>query len=85
MSFAFGAALASVTIPGSVTSIGDDAFSFCPSLTSVTIPSGVTSIGVDVFEGCNSLASVTIPEYGHQHWPGGVLRLQQPDAYHDSE
>ena len=34
-----------VTIPNSVTSIGDYAFCECTSLTSVTIPNSVTSIG----------------------------------------
>ena len=53
--------LASVTIPSSVTSIGDCAFEDCNSLASVTIPNSVTSIGNDAFGGCNSLASVTIP------------------------
>ena len=37
--------LTSVTIPNSVTSIGDEAFHDCTSLTSVTIPNSVTSIG----------------------------------------
>ena len=49
------------TIPNSVTSIGDYAFSECTSLTSVTIPNSVTSIGVNSFYKCTSLASVTIP------------------------
>ena len=49
------------TIPGSVTSIGDFAFSRCSNLTSVTIGSGVTSIGGGAFYGCSSLTSVTIP------------------------
>ena len=35
----------SVTIPNSVTSIGDWAFASCSGLTSVTIPNSVTSIG----------------------------------------
>jgi hypothetical protein len=50
----------SYTIPNSVTSIGDSAFSSCGSLASVTIPNSVTSIGKDAFRSCSSLASVTI-------------------------
>ena len=53
--------LTSVTIPNSVTSIGNKAFYGCTSLTSVTIPNSVTSIGVWAFDGCTSLTSVTIP------------------------
>jgi hypothetical protein len=53
--------LTSVTIPGSVTSIGNSAFEFCTSLTSVTIPGSVTSIGDMAFYYCYNLTSVTIP------------------------
>ena len=52
----------SVTIPDSVTSIGDYAFCGCTSLTSITIPDSVTSIGGSAFYGCTSLASITIPD-----------------------
>jgi len=55
-------AFAAYTIPNSVTSIGEYAFSHCTSLTSVTIPGSVTSIGDDAFSGCASLTSVTIPD-----------------------
>ncbi len=51
----------SVTIPNSVTSIGDFAFAHCTSLTSVTIPNSVTSISSGAFQYCYSLTSVTIP------------------------
>ena len=51
----------SVTIPNSVTSIGNEAFYGCRGLTSVTIPNSVTSIGYSAFSWCSSLTSVTIP------------------------
>ena len=47
---------------GSVTSIGDSAFSGCTGLTSVTIPDSVTSIGDVTFSGCTGLTSITIPD-----------------------
>lgn len=51
-----------VTIPNSVTNIGENAFFYCTNLTSVTIPDGVTSIGEDAFNYCSGLTSVTIPD-----------------------
>lgn len=53
--------LTSITIPNSVTIIGDYAFSGCSGLTSVTLPNSVTSIGYYAFYNCSSLTSVTIP------------------------
>ena len=53
--------MTSVTIPNSVTSIGEHAFYECSGLTSVTIPNSVTSIGGGAFSYCNGLTSVTIP------------------------
>ena len=45
--------LTSVTIPSSVTSIGDFAFHDCSGLTSVTIPNSVTRIEFGTFSDCN--------------------------------
>jgi len=50
-----------VTIPASITSIGDGAFHNCSSLTSITIPASVTSIEDTAFLGCSLLTSITIP------------------------
>lgn len=54
--------LTNVTIPESVTKIGEYAFFLCGDLTSVTIPESVTEIGEGVFEFCGELTSVTIPK-----------------------
>lgn len=59
--FAYCSSLTSVTIPSSVTSIGEGVFNNCSSLTSVTIPTTITSIGSGAFLGCTSLASAIIP------------------------
>ena len=50
-----------VIIPGSVTSIGNNAFNGATSLTSLTIPGSVTSIGNYAFRNATNLESLTIP------------------------
>ena len=59
--FCWCKSLQNITIPNSVTSIGDRVFICCRSLQSVTIPNSVTSIGDEAFCSCRSLQSVTIP------------------------
>ena len=54
------AIIGDITIPNSVVSIGNNAFSGCIGLTSVIIPNSVTSIGNSAFYGCSGLKSVTI-------------------------
>ena len=52
----------SITIPASVTTIGDGAFAECSSLTSISIPASVTTIGDGAFAECSSLTSISIPD-----------------------
>ena len=53
--------LEKVTIPDSVTEIGDRAFYECKSLKEITIPGSISQIGTYTFGECLSLARVTIP------------------------
>ena len=52
--------LTSVTIPSSVTTIGNDAFSHCENLSSISLPSSVTSIGRRAFYQTGT-TNITIP------------------------
>lgn len=54
--------LTSVTIPNTVTCIGEAAFCNCTKLASLRLGSNVTTIGKSAFYNCKSLANLTIPE-----------------------
>ena len=60
--------MTSVTIPNSVTSIGNNAFIDCRGLTSVTIPKEVTSAGSGIFNYCTGLTSVIIENGVTEVW-----------------
>ncbi len=64
-----------VTIPSTVTTIDNYAFSTCGKLTSVTIPASVTLIsGHVVFELCSSLTSINVDSANTEYCSiGGVL------------
>lgn len=51
----------SISIPNSVTYIGEEAFACCYGLTTITIPQSVTTIENSAFYECRNLTSVTIP------------------------
>lgn len=59
--FTYDNTITEITIPNSVTIIGEMVFRECHSLTSVTIPNSVTSIGDEAFSTCSRLTSINIP------------------------
>ena len=50
-----------MSIPSSVTEIGNYAFYGCTNLTSIELPSGVTWLGYAAFGNCTNLSSITLP------------------------
>ena len=54
--------ITSITVPDSVTSIGNYAFYDCISLTELNLGKGVKTIPSSMAEGCNKLASINIPD-----------------------
>ncbi|KAK8867188.1 hypothetical protein M9Y10_010164 [Tritrichomonas musculus] len=53
--------LEGISIPSSVTQMGNSVFSDCSSLKQVIIPSSITQIGYSFFYNCSSLKQITIP------------------------
>ena len=49
-----------LSIPDTVTSLGDWAFELCAELTGITIPKSLTSIGRFTFGACRSLTSISV-------------------------
>lgn len=54
-----GSKIQSISIPHSVTSIGDYAFHNCSGLASLTIPENLSTIGSNTFSGCNNIKELT--------------------------
>lgn len=54
--------ITSVTIPGTIKSIGSCAFSCCFDLETVIMHEGVTSLGTNVFSHCSDIETITIPK-----------------------
>ena len=60
--YAFAAsALGSVTVGGSVTTLGKYVFKNCLSLTTAVLGNSVTTTGTYLFDGCTALTTVTLP------------------------
>ena len=51
----------SIVIPGTVKTVGSNAFSNCSSLSALTIEDGVETIGLEAFSNCSALKDVTVP------------------------
>ena len=66
--------IVSITIPDSVTSIGEYTFYGCKGLTSITIPNSVTSISEIAFDGCVSLPVENNLRYADTYLIGTVDR-----------
>ena len=58
--FRANATLKAITIPDSITAIGDYAFAECPLLETVSLPNSVTTIGKNAFSSCASLTSAKL-------------------------
>ena len=54
--------LESVTLPESLTSIGEEVFCDCYNIASIEIPSSVTTIKRGAFGGCSLISSITLPQ-----------------------
>ena len=60
--------LKQISIPASITAIGDFAFYHCSELEDVSIPDSVTSIGKDAFSQCHKLIlTVSSGSYAEQY------------------
>ena len=58
-----GSPIKSITIPGTVTTVGMSAFSDCANLTAIDLPSSVTEIDGYAFKNCTALTAVTLPKH----------------------
>ena len=58
--FAEDNTITSITIPGTVKTIGERAFKLCGGITTVSMGSGVIEIGASAFEQCIKLSSLTL-------------------------
>ena len=54
--------LTQVTLPNSVTWVGNDCFRSCLKLTDVQLSERMTAISWNLFKDCRSLAQITLPE-----------------------
>ena len=59
--------LMSVTLPATLTTIGEHCFEGCVGLTAISIPVAVKSIGSGVFAGCANLTDITVVDENEKY------------------
>ncbi len=59
--FKKNANITSVTLPSSITSVGNYAFYACKAITNINIPNSVLTIGYSSFGYCNALVEIVLP------------------------
>ena len=85
--YAFGSnAFTSLTLPDSITEIGEEAFEYCSSLTTVEIGSRISTIDEKTFNGCTALTSIKINKTaGEIRAMRGFDKKWSYDGSHDVE
>ena len=66
-----------VTVPGSVTKIGECAFSNCKELKEVELPESLTEIGNWAFSKCKNLTEITLPKSVAYIGPGAFSKCKK--------
>lgn len=61
MAFVFNNTLKKITVPDTVTAIGETAFAYCDALTEIVLHDNLSELGYGVFGDCESLKKVNIP------------------------
>ncbi len=56
-----GKSISSISLPTSLTSIGNFVFRGCNGLVSINMPNSLTTIGKGIFQNCKNLVSINIP------------------------
>ena len=54
--------ITSITLPNSITSLGNNCFDACTNLISVKLPNNITSLGDNTFSNCRKLSSIKLPD-----------------------